>query len=287
VHQPDAYAALRVPAAADNTQTAGPITALRSQLSSTISPVYAWPDYSEATRTEKISVFPNHQSWYAETRERIQAKSWHPDLFRVICGDPRTAAREATWHRKGLLKGKTLHWHRGEYVRSLDPVVNGGEEVMPAGTEYRISGTRALKHSDDLGLLQWETPCGRSRSLRMAIQGVSLQVLQLEPLAGGDPVVTMADLPTHDLWRQQVWVLQQGLRSTRHEPAVHDAGLQLLDQLRHQAIRLRPASVIPVSLVGDRRFRSVALHSDVAEVEPELARQALRAAERELVILRR
>lgn len=282
----DAHSALRISRRHFDPSTEGPISFLKDRLHSGISADELWPYCDEQAKGQTISVFEEHADWYGEVRKRVLSRSWHPSLLRVICADPRTAAKEATWLRKSLLPNRTEIWRRGEYVRAVDPIIHGGQEVSPAGTEYRIQASRLMVYGDHQGAIHWETPGGKARTLEFSIQHVEVMALRLEPLDGSDAVPALVELPGRDFWRQACTALKGKLKSASHAIDAHQQGRELLHNLSSQVIRLRPASCITPELIGDRQFKAAALHSDLLD-DPGLAEIAIESAERELLVLRK
>ena len=232
----------------------------------------AWPAFSNAYNNQSIEVYYTHAGWYGELKGMIKRKRWHPDKVRIICANPKTAAREAAWLRKTLQPGRSDQWCTGEYVRSLDPI-----GPHPAGSEFQVGITRLITFGDTAGSINWVSAAGKPTTLHIAIEGVELQAIKLKPTAGGKPVSWLAELPKRDSWKQEIARLRKCLPDARRYPDAFKQGAELLSGLRGRVARLRPCTVITPELINGRQFQHVGLHSDLRE-DPEAALLAAAAA---------
>lgn len=268
----------------------GPISELASRLTGSEFVIERWPQWPDAGYGEAVSVFENHTSWFSEIKTRIARKNWHPDLLRVITADMPSALRLASWIRKHQLGSKTDEWRRGEYVRSIDPHFQQGEQVAAAGADYRIATVRPMILGHNAGAVEWSTPGGKPRRLELSIQGVEVMAVKLEPLAGGDPITVMAELPGRDFWRGEVKSLRDQLKKAAHNAGLHAEASAEIDQLQRMVMRLRPAAVITPELIAGRSFQAAALHPDLSDQIGDgivMTSLAVQSAERELLVVRR
>lgn len=247
-------------------ETVGPITDLRRRLEHYDRTIERWPTFDKASHGELVMVFDDHTSWFNECKARM-TRQWDPLSFRVVCCDMPSAARLNSWIRQAQRgsRDKTFTWHRGEIVRLLDPIHHQGQQVLAAGTEVKITKARSMVFADNLGQVEWATPGGKPRTLQLAIEGVELMAVELQPLPGGDPIVCMAELPGKDHWHQAVIDLRKAARAMAHEPELHAYALERIEQLAHRVVRIRPCAAITPELINGRRFNSVALHPDLGQ----------------------
>jgi hypothetical protein len=277
----------RAPFIAAKTPT--PIKELQEKLKQCQYVIDCWPTRDQVGSDQTINVFSDHTSWFAETKRRILEKGWHPDQLRVLTADAPTALRLAAWIRQAQLGKRKNLWCRGEFVRSLDAHHQQGQQVSAAGADCRVLTARAMKLSEDLGLMQWATPGGKPRELQLSISGVDVMAVKLEPLAGGEAITVMAEPPGRDSWRQACRALVKGIEGCRHDAATYAAGRDRIRQLEQLVMRLRPACTIPAELVAGRQFQAAALHPDLAEQGLDgilLTQLAVAAAAEELLVVR-
>lgn len=269
-------------------RTQGPISALNTHLQQAQYTIDRWPTHSDACYSETINLFPDHTTWFSEIKTRIKRKNWHPDQLRVITADMPSALRLAAWIRKAQLAQRIDEWRTGEYVRSIDPHFQLGEQVAPAHAEYRIASARSMVLSHSAGTACWTTPGGKTRSLDISIQGVEVQALKLMPLTGGVALTVMAELPQRDHWRNECKSLTEKLRTASHHP-VHAEAIAEVKSLQQMVMRLRPAAVITPELINGRIFQAAALHPDLSNQACEgilMTQLAVAAAERELLLVK-
>lgn len=226
---------------------------------------------------ERVSIHDSHRSWYDEVKTRVLSRHWTPDRLRILCSDPRIAARENTWLRKGRLGKRADQWRVGEFIRALDQI-----EEHPPGTEFRIAAARQIEHSDHAGQLQWRTAAGKQLELQLAIIDCPVQLLRLQPTTGGDPTVALVDLPGTDQWRQRCQFLRQGIRNTNKAPDVAETGRLQLALLQQQVARVRPAAALTFEQASGRQFDGIAC-PEVPWI-PEQALEVMAMARKELIV---
>jgi hypothetical protein len=271
-------------------ETAGPITLLKQRLARCTYTIDCWPESDNASHNELLLVFEDHSSWFSECKARLTRK-WDPAAFRIVAADMPSATLLGNWIRRAQRGSKdaTFTWHRGEIIRLLAPAVQQGEQVAAAGSEFKITRVRSMVLGDHAGEFSWLTPGGKPRSLQLAIQGVEVQAMELEPLAGGDAITLMAELPGKDHWHAAVLELKKQARGMAHEPELHACALERIEHLAQRVVRLRPCAVLTPELIGQRTFHGVAAHPDLGSqygggiVSTALA---VAAASQELLLVR-
>jgi len=257
----------------------GPVSRLQRNLADGMPIAKAWPQLHFSHLGECVEVYGSHAAWYGELKVLFKRKSWHPDKLRIICTDPKTAAREATWIRKSQQPGRSDQWRAGEYVRSIDPI-----GPHPAGTEFRVGANRPITFGDTAGHVHWISAAGDQRTLEVAVLQVDVQAVKLTPITGGEAISWLVELPSHDFWHQRIQLIRNRLPDARRYPEALQQARELLTVLKGRVARLRPCTAITPELIQGRRFEHVGLHGDIGE-NPEAAVLAAAAAIKRLTVL--
>ena len=283
-----------IPPAFDSPHESGCLDTLKERILTASSIDDCWPRRSVSSSDGKqiIQVFRNHKNWYEAVKIRVCRRGWNPEQLRVVCLDRVDAARIASWLRKAQYPKRSADWVCGEYVRILDPIVNGaGETLQPADCEYKITLVRSISFGDSRGILHWTTPAKQQpRQLDISIPPMDLLAVQLQPLGGGRPVAALTERPGANTWHNTCREFRTSIVGAKHQNEIFDQGSRWIEELQRQVVRLRPAVAIPAEKFSDTSCTAVALDSEMTRAygdqDKDLLRRVVAATQNELLLCR-